>query len=594
MSSELREELRRRGSEEARDEGGKLERVKQIEQRTQGPSEKAIEVGAGNGNLLRPTLKPLDLKIDADLEAIQIPRLRESRQRGISWSFRPAEIELQAEAEVIRIGSGKCEVEQAPRPRIESEGAKLEALEDIGIPKESGLERSLRPAIKEPEVKVEPSEQVRIELRGEEAPPRHSTELAEVRQTAEPLTAELKSEAATPEAGPEGRNSSLLDKGLPLLPVIRELSEISCVADRPVCIVLPKGEDSFVGAVAIICREIYRIVKGGMPKARWISKGLKEEIEDHLRAEGMVFVVDDPKCELFPDLEKTKTGDELFKKVDMEKVLDRMRELFSQDFGFIIFHVNREWAGRLADLLREEAKSAKVIEIQPPALGPGEKATLASICWDFVEADGFGTFDSIFEKCEKDFFDELENELKGSPNLELLQYIERDESAGWEHENMKVAVVKLLAKELGAKSMEDVVKILKGGEIKTEHELEGRRRADIYVPSQNRYVEIETFYGTGNPMDKLKRTLQKYSGIKGRVDVVLLTGIHALLYAPHLLELEKQYKPGHDLRVNFYIPDLKDGRLVSLREVLDLLKGMSSSGSLGLTREEEGRFWEVF
>ena len=376
--------------------------------------------------------------------------------------------------------------------------------------------------------------------------------------------------------------------GLLLPPVIRELSDISraaSVAKRPVCIVLPKREDSFVGAVAIICREIYRMVKGGKPEARWISRGLKEEIEDYLRAEGRVFVIDDSKCEFFPDFEKISTTKELLEKVDMEKVLDRMRELFSQDFGFIVFHVNWKWAGRLANLLKERVKSAEVVEIYPPDLRPEEKETLARICWDFVEAGSSGTFDNIFETCEKNFYEELKKrrDLLSS----LLPYIKLDKSASDEHEYMKAIVVELLAKELGAKSMDEVVKIMKEGDVETEFELEeGRGRADIYVKPQNRFVEIETFYGTGDPMFKLNGTLQKYLGRSGRVDVVLLMGIHALLYARDLLELEESYKKC-GLRVNFYIPDLKGGRLVSLREALGLLKGMSSSGPRGLTRGEE-------
>jgi hypothetical protein len=86
-------------------------------------------------------------------------------------------------------------------------------------------------------------------------------------------------------------------------------------------------------------------------------------------------------------------------------------------------------------------------------------------------------------------------------------------------------------------------------------------------------VEVETFYGTGDPIMKLdKETLEKYKG-RGvrRVDVVLLTGLHALLYVRELVELRKVYHE-EGIEVNFYVPNVKDRELVPLDEILRLLR----------------------
>ena len=358
-------------------------------------------------------------------------------------------------------------------------------------------------------------------------------------------------------------------------PLLEGLSStIAKPISRPVCVVLPKREgDSFVHSVAIICREIYRIVKGGKPIPRWISKKLKEEIERYLKAEDMIFIVDDSNCEFLPNFSEIRSCRELLEKVDLDVVFDRLREFFSQDFGFIIFHVNERWAGQFANLLKEKVGAfADIVEIQAPDWQPQAKAILAKVCWGFVEKEG-ETFDEMFGYCEKEFFNELS---KAKEDVELTHYVEWDESASPEHESMKVVVVRCLARELGAKDKHEVVEMLEGGEVKTEYEVDGGR-ADIYVPSQQRFVEVETFYGTGDPITKLdketlRKYLPKYEGTTCRVDVVLLTGIQALLYARRLVELAEVYRKRHGLKVDFYLSDIRKRKLVPLKRVFRMLR----------------------
>ena len=60
-------------------------------------------------------------------------------------------------------------------------------------------------------------------------------------------------------------------EGAALPPFIRVLSEVAESPGRPVVLVVPSVRgDSFVSAVAIACREIYRVVKGGKPEPCWI------------------------------------------------------------------------------------------------------------------------------------------------------------------------------------------------------------------------------------------------------------------------------------------------------------------------------------
>jgi hypothetical protein len=367
---------------------------------------------------------------------------------------------------------------------------------------------------------------------------------------------------------------------------------------RPICIVLSKKvNDSFAHSVALVCREIYRIVKGGKPEPRWISEGLKDEIERHLRAEGMIFVVDDSKCEFLPDFGKIRSGMELLEKVDMDVVLDRLREFFSQEFGFIIFHVNERWVSQFAKILEEKIGAyADIIYVSPSNWQSQVKVVVARVCWGFMECEG-QTFDEIFGRCEKEFFEELG---KASEDVKLTHLIEEDENAGNEHESMKIMVVECLAKELGATNKDVVIRILKKKVIRTEHKLSDGGRVDVYLntPSIQKFVEIETFYGRGDPVKRLdKDTLSKYKERSvGRVDIVLLTGVQALLYARRLIELANIYRKEYGLRVNFYLSNVRERKLVPLRDVFHMVKDAigPSKPVEELTADDVGSLWSEF
>jgi hypothetical protein len=339
--------------------------------------------------------------------------------------------------------------------------------------------------------------------------------------------------------------------------------------NRPICLILPKRDDeSYVYSVALICRELYRIVKGGKAEPRWLSEG-KEEIEESMKAGNRIFVIDDAKSELLPQFDKITNASDLATRVKESKLLDRLKELFSQDYGFIIFHIKDKWINEFAYILQQQYYIPKVIPLDPPTkMEYNEKISLAKVCWGFVDTHG-PTFDEIFGNAEKNYYKLLEDKSK---DIELKHYIKGDENAGFEHEVLKLIAIKALAKELGAKNKEDVIEYLKQGKIKTEYEF-NNFRADIFIPEQNRYIEIETLYGTEDPISKKldKETLSKYKNMNvNNIDIVLL-GLHLLLYAKYLYELKKIYKEEHNIKVNFYTIDVKNERLVPIKEIKEIL-----------------------
>jgi len=98
-------------------------------------------------------------------------------------------------------------------------------------------------------------------------------------------------------------------------------------------------------------------------------------------------------------------------------------------------------------------------------------------------------------------------------------------------------------------------------------------------------------------MELDKETLSKYreSGASN-VDVVLPTGIQALLYAPKLIRLANLYQREYGIKVNFYLVNVEERRLISFKEVLQILKEITSPSGLGekLSEDDIKRLWNVF
>lgn len=349
--------------------------------------------------------------------------------------------------------------------------------------------------------------------------------------------------------------------------------------DRPVCILLPKYFDSYVASVALICRELYRIRVGGKPEPYWSSKGSKREIEECMKAGGMIFVIDDSKSELLPKFDRIKSSTDFSERVENSKLLDRLNELFSQNYGFIIFHVNYMWVDELESFLEREARVPKLVKLEPPYLPRKVRRPLASMCWGFVKIEDKETFDELFYEAERRYYELIESVRK---DYELGHWIIHDRSESDEHIALKMVVAEALAREMGARNKLEVVNMLSSGKIEAEKILENEKgRADLYVDERRLYVEIETFYGTGDPIsEKLdcKRpdgtlgTLRKYEDIKGAKVMVVLLGLHMLLYIKGLLALKKIYKNHYNLDVDFCTIDIENRRLVSLRDYLKHLK----------------------
>jgi hypothetical protein len=140
--------------------------------------------------------------------------------------------------------------------------------------------------------------------------------------------------------------------------------------------------------------------------------------------------------------------------------------------------------------------------------------------------------------------------------------------------------------------------MLKRKDIETECKVD-KGRADICIKRAQRFIEVETFYGTGDPIPRKldTETLAKYKEMRSaKVDIVLFTGIQALLYAEELNRLAEVYRKEYSLEVKFYIPNIMEKKSVPLKQVIgELRKVFSYLKPVGaLTEKDVERLWNEF
>jgi hypothetical protein len=344
--------------------------------------------------------------------------------------------------------------------------------------------------------------------------------------------------------------------------------------DRPACIILPRSyPESCVDSVALMCREFYRFKKGGKPSPRILSTGSREEVEKSLEAGERIFIIDDSRCELIK-LSTIKRVED----INWEHLYNRLRELFSQDYGFVIFHLDEKWVDDFRSKLEKVAHMIpKLFIVKFNGLSPKVKDEIARMCWGFISSRG-KTFDEVFCNAEKAFYDKLEEIGKD----EWLMHCTKPHRLGPEspeHRLLKALVVKIVAKE------KRIDRQLIPEKISTEYESPITKGliVDVFVNDTKEFIEVETLYGTGfNPVDKIDHetlqryvthheTLQRYVTHKINVKVVMLP-MPFLTYLKSLANLRRIYKKEYGINVEFYTVDIENERLIPLKDIIERLK----------------------
>ncbi|MFP3287507.1 MAG: hypothetical protein RXP86_09640 [Acidilobus sp.] len=375
------------------------------------------------------------------------------------------------------------------------------------------------------------------------------------------------------------------------------------VPDRPLLIVARhvKGFD-YIEFLKRALREVYRVRVGGLPEPKHVSNvaDLRLLIPVEVGAGGRLFVI---------DLVSGDLGD-LLKNSDVKgpsqallvRIMDRLRELFSQGYGFIVIYgdhyIDILMRGAWAEALRGGALKNYLLTIPRPSRTSPEISKeslyvlLANLMWGRVsepkmDYEDIGSFDGLVVELEDEYWRTLEGALKDFDIQVLVRPSAEGDEAGREsmsHYLTKAFIVNYLVrrlteefKEKGAK--EDEARRNALGCVRTEHQLGGANvRFDVYVKDKDAnsdcgsmsglVVEVETLYGTGTALHKVLDTIEsRVNAGAGRLWVVV-PNPQAVIYLPQLLRLERYARElfkGREIR--FYTLDVKGGAPVRLVEV---------------------------
>jgi hypothetical protein len=402
------------------------------------------------------------------------------------------------------------------------------------------------------------------------------------------------------------------------------------VPDRALVIVARRiGGFGYIEFLKRVLREVYRVSIGGLPNPKHVShsEDLTLLMPIEVGAGGRLFVIDLTSGNL-----RELLKDDVRLARIKERVKDRLRELFSQGFGFIVIYgdggedcdytsndyknikdskkENKEDKACVSEFIKGmwiKFYGEKILEYHSTVPSPIEVnlvvdgldakssrefyAVLASVMWGRVskpiaDYSGFGGFDEFIVWLEDGYWRALEGALRDFDiRLKVKPSAEGDEHSleSMSHYLTKAAMVNYLVRELteefrskGIEEDETRVKALEC--VETEYQL-GNVRFDVYVKPNcgsrldGLVVEVETLYGTGTVVHKVLDTVE--SRVKAGVNRlwVIVPNPQATILLPQLLKLERHVKERHGEGVEFHTLDItetepKPVRLIEAAKIL--------------------------
>ncbi|MFP3172832.1 MAG: hypothetical protein RXQ79_07290, partial [Acidilobus sp.] len=215
------------------------------------------------------------------------------------------------------------------------------------------------------------------------------------------------------------------------------------VPDRPLLIVArhAKGFD-YIEFLKRALREVYRVRVGGLPEPKHVSSvtDLLLLIPVEVGAGGRIFVIDLVSGDLGRLLREEASSGEVkglsqatLRRI-RESVRDRLRELFSQGYGFIViygdYYVGSLVSGAQAEAPRGGAPEDYLltipgpVEVSPVTSEESLYVLLANLMWGRVsepkmDYEDIGSFDGLVVRLEDEYWRALEGALKDF-NLQVL------------------------------------------------------------------------------------------------------------------------------------------------------------------------------
>jgi hypothetical protein len=383
------------------------------------------------------------------------------------------------------------------------------------------------------------------------------------------------------------------------------------VPDRPLLIVArhAKGFD-YIEFLKRALREVYRVRVGGLPEPKHVSSviDLQLLIPVEVGAGGRLFVIDLVSGDLGRLLREEASSGEVkgpsqatLRRI-RESVRDRLRELFSQGYGFIViygdYYVGSLVSGAQAEAPRGAPEDYLLtipspVEVSPVASEESLYVLLANLMWGRVsepvmDYEDIGSFDGLVVRLEDEYWRALEGALKDFIQVLVRPSAESDEAGreSMSHYLTKAFIVNYLVSRLteefkgeGAKEDEARRKALEC--VSTEYQPGGANvRYDVYVKDKDTnsdcgsmsglVVEVETLYGTGTALHKVLDTIESRVNAGADRLWVVVPNPQAVIYLPQLLRLERYVRKLELFKgreIEFYTLDVKGGAPVRLVEV---------------------------
>ncbi|RLI26994.1 hypothetical protein DRO58_04985 [Candidatus Bathyarchaeota archaeon] len=340
----------------------------------------------------------------------------------------------------------------------------------------------------------------------------------------------------------------------PIISGIEKFTRVAYERPRVVIAFRPhRKKYEYIELLKRFLREIYRVNIGGLPKPRHLLR--KKE------AEHLMYI--DP-FDVIADRSIYVIEDRVDSLMEAEEVLkERLKEVYSQRLGFLVFYIDPT-----IDFTALASDSVRPVEVQID-----EKLEYDSLCRYVGLLYGFTELDEIFEmepesinvltvELEERFYGYLESLLSEPRYLMHVQPAYTTDGRLAEsmlHYAFKVLTFKFLTEKLGIPS-ED---------IESEVEVSGVI-PDILVRSRGLVVEIETLYGTGIPLFKLKRMLDERVNAFSETWVVI-PSFQAIIYLRDLLYLRNTYRRVYGNKVEFYTFDIQKGKPIKLSKYVEKL-----------------------
>jgi len=413
---------------------------------------------------------------------------------------------------------------------------------------------------------------------------------------------------------PEQTNISKINKEMPIsLPAIKTTSVISTTSEasaevnveeinevidktlfglgnimieRPIIISAKRrcgdnGCFDYIELLKRVLREVYRVRASGLPSPKHIGDLTDFQLLLPLDVSGgsKILVIDLTR----------RLGDELLTNKSLYlRFSDRLRELFSQSYGFVVIYGDKKLIGDMNSFNFQVKKTSNYsIQIPSPIninISPERIKVyylIANFMWgNIINPESFdetNNLDELVVRLEDQYWEKLKDAIKDfNVQLKVKPSGNPDENnqESMVHYLVKAFVVKYIANKLAKELKIEATKALNC--IETEYNITDNKILDVYVKNNcnssldNIDIEVETLYGTKTIVHKVFKTVEEKIDLVNKLWVVI-PNPQAVIFLPTLLKLRKYLKENkkYNDKVEFFTLDItnQDNGIVELKDL---------------------------